>query len=186
MWQALSDSIATSSRLINRHCGQERSCLRCGSENESVNHLLFTCPPALQAWVLSDNPTVLEIFPSNSLYENFDYLLIRSKKYGVTSTVIACFPWILWFIWKSRNNKVFNGKDILPPDTVNHSRQEAEEWRVAQVIQHSVSTIETLGCREDVRSEPCLPRCHVDASWMVNSVVFGGGFVMDLEPKKHL
>lgn len=52
MWQALSDSITTSSRLVNRHC------LRCSSENESVNHLLFTCPPALQTWLLSDIPTV--------------------------------------------------------------------------------------------------------------------------------
>ncbi|WZZ63839.1 hypothetical protein YC2023_075209 [Brassica napus] len=184
--QALSDSIAASSRLVDRHCGQDRSSLRCGSDNESVNHILFTCPPALQTWALSEIPSAPGVFSSNSLYENFDYLLCRAKQNGATSTMLACFPWVAWFIWKARNDKVFNGKDILPPDTVNHSRQEAEEWRVAQVIQQIVPRTETPDSREDARSKPCLPRCQVDTSWMANSEVFGGGFVLETEPENHL
>ncbi|WZZ03825.1 hypothetical protein YC2023_089746 [Brassica napus] len=82
LWQALSDSIKTSSRLVDRHCRHDRSCMRCCSDTESVNHLMFTCPPALQAWVLSNITSSPGIFPSNSLYESFDYLFLRAKRDG--------------------------------------------------------------------------------------------------------
>lgn len=82
LWQALSDCVTTCSRLSDRHCGTDRSCPRCGHEEESLNHLLFLCPPAFQTWALSDIPTILGTFPSESLYENFDYLLLRAKKIG--------------------------------------------------------------------------------------------------------
>ncbi|CDY12440.1 BnaC08g09290D [Brassica napus] len=42
---------------------------------EPINHILFTCPPTLQTWALSEIPSAPGLFPSNSLYENFDYLL---------------------------------------------------------------------------------------------------------------
>ena len=58
LWQALSNSIAAASLLVDRHCGHDRSCQRCSSEEESVNHIMFTCPPALQTWALSDIPTI--------------------------------------------------------------------------------------------------------------------------------
>nr|VDD54487.1 unnamed protein product [Brassica oleracea] len=122
---------------------------------------------ALQTWALSSIPSAPGLFPSNSLYENFDYLLCRAKRNGATNTMLACFPWIAWFIWKARNEKVFNGKDILPPDTI-------------------APTTETSEARGDDQSKPCLPRCQVDASWMANSDVFGGGLVMETEPEKHL
>lgn len=123
LWQALSGCIATCSRLVDRHCGTDRSCLRCGDDEESINHLLFLCPPALQTWALSGIPLDPGSFPRESLYENFDYLLLRAKKMGAPENVLARFPWILWFIWKARNEKIFNGKQINPPDTVQVERR---------------------------------------------------------------
>ncbi|KAG2264672.1 hypothetical protein Bca52824_071751 [Brassica carinata] len=46
LWQALSNSIAAASLLVDRHCGHDRSCQRCSSEEESVNHI--SCLHALQ------------------------------------------------------------------------------------------------------------------------------------------
>lgn len=45
LWQALTECVATCSRLVDRHCGTDRSCPRCGDGEESLNHLLFLCPP---------------------------------------------------------------------------------------------------------------------------------------------
>ena len=52
LWQVLSECVATCSRLADRHCGTDRSCPRCGDGDESLNHLLFLCPPTLQTWAL--------------------------------------------------------------------------------------------------------------------------------------
>ncbi|KAG2314184.1 hypothetical protein Bca52824_017306 [Brassica carinata] len=38
---------------------------------------------------------------------------------------------------------------------------------------------------EDVLNESPFPRCQVDASWVTNSTVFGGGFAFDFEPGSH-
>ena len=45
MWQALTGCIATTERLAYRHLGTDRSCPRCGDPEETINHLLFECPP---------------------------------------------------------------------------------------------------------------------------------------------
>lgn len=181
LWQALSDFVATCSRLADRHCGIDKSCPRCGNEEETVNHLLFLCPPALQTWALSDIPASPGSFPRESLYANFDYLLVRAKKIGTPSNILARFPWILWFIWKGRNEKTFNGKQIIPPDTILHGIREEENWRVAQVI----TSKEDAGGNQpfnggNLENESPLPKCQVDASWVTNSTVSGGGFVFDL------
>ncbi|KAG2326919.1 hypothetical protein Bca52824_009647 [Brassica carinata] len=59
---------------------------------------------------------------------------------GAVDNILARFPWIVWFIWKARNEKTFNSKQILPPDTVLHATREEENWRVAQVIEVLLST----------------------------------------------
>lgn len=81
-------------------------------------------PHALQTWALSDIPLTPGSFPRESLLDNFDYLLLRAKKNGTPENVLARFPWILWFIWKFRNEKTFNGNHIHPADTISHATKE--------------------------------------------------------------
>ena len=56
IWQAISGFLATARRLKDRHCTTDSTCVRCGAESESINHMLFECPPALQVWALSSVP----------------------------------------------------------------------------------------------------------------------------------
>ncbi|KAG2330579.1 hypothetical protein Bca52824_001759 [Brassica carinata] len=100
---------------------------------------------------------------------------------------MARFPWILWFIWKARNEKVFNGKTILPPDTVQQATREEEEWRVAQVlIDHNPNQETNTQDHETYESNSHLPRCQVDASWVKDSTIAGGGCVFELEPGNYI
>ncbi|XP_013624927.1 PREDICTED: uncharacterized protein LOC106331141 [Brassica oleracea var. oleracea] len=100
--------------------------------------------------------------------------------------ILARFPWIAWFIWKARNEKIFNGKQILPPDTVLHATQEEKNWRVAQIIASQEVTGENQHATDgNMENESPYPRCQVDASWVTNSTVSGGGFVLELAPGTH-
>ena len=90
------------------------------------------------------------------------------------------FPWIGWYNWKAKNNKLFNGKVVSPIDTLQHASLEAEYWRKAN---------ENEGANEDYNNPPTtevetvfprIPRittCQIDASWIIDMavlVVLGG------------
>lgn len=53
IWQSLSGALAVNEYLAHRHIRVDRCCPRCGHSEESINHAIFTCPPALQCWTLS-------------------------------------------------------------------------------------------------------------------------------------
>lgn len=118
LWQSLSGYIASASKLKERHCGTDSTCQRCGAETETVNHVLFECPPAVQCWALSDVPTPPGCFPCSSLYVNIETLLKFSKDSNQIGVVSGVFPWIMWYQWKTRNNKCFNNKDTPPIETL--------------------------------------------------------------------
>ena len=76
--------------------------------------MFFDCPSALKVWALSKIPTNQVIFPTSSLFTNMDHLFWRV----VPQMEDHQFAWILWYIWKGRNNKVFSNLDMDPRDTL--------------------------------------------------------------------
>lgn len=47
--------------------------------------------------------------------------------------------WLLWFIWKSKNDFLFNGKIWSPVEIQIKSKNEAVEWFLAQLVEREVS-----------------------------------------------
>ncbi|KAL9282336.1 putative transcription factor and/or regulators TAZ family [Arabidopsis thaliana] len=176
-WQCISGCLATCQRLTYRHIGTDKGCPRCGEAEETINHLLFHCPPSRQIWALSPIPSSGNIFPRNSLFYNFDFLFWRGREFGIGEKVLELFPWIIWFIWKSRNRFVFENFREPPPDTLALALKEASVWKQAFL-------------KEDVhiRSPPLLgssqisltlvPECQLDAFWHVEDPLSGHGWVL--------
>ena len=182
IWQAISGYVATAQNLRDRHCAQESTCVRCGADSETINHTLFECPPALQCWALSQIPTAPGLFLRQSLFENMDYLLGKAKGHGVNAETMKVFPWIMWYIRKARNEKLFNNKDITPLDTIQIAMREAESWTIAQLTPIMEDTVMNEAL-EDVSTmiqapEPPRWRCQVDASWISSREDTGLGFVI--------
>ncbi|XP_010445866.1 PREDICTED: uncharacterized protein LOC104728605 [Camelina sativa] len=179
LWLALSGCVASNSRLADRHCGTDKTCHRCGDEEESINHILFRCPPALQVSALSNIATIPGVFPSNSIYTNFDYLLWQAKEQGTPKDQLEVFPWILWYLWKARNEKTFNNKDTSPLDTLELASSEAAAWRLAQILdsyeEPDDSQDEEVEADGEILGEF---RCQIDASWESRDQFAGLGFVM--------
>ena len=58
---------------------------------------------------------------------------------------------------------------------------------MAQVLPEKVTAGRNLDLHTDSAGNVSpLPRCQVDASWVTNSTVFGGGFAVDLDNGTHL
>ena len=88
------------------------------------------------------------------------------------------FAWILWYIWKARNNKVFSNLDIDPRDTLNLAEVESSVWAEAQVGNEptrgpsvqTISPLETLG-----------RWCFIDGSWKDKELMSGQGWYSTLQ-----
>ncbi|CAN7131714.1 unnamed protein product [Brassica rapa subsp. narinosa] len=71
---------------------QSGNCPCCGPDNETVNHLLFVCPPSVQVWTLAHIPHSLGLFPSTSNLSNLHHLLWRAQGLGIPSSILDNVP----------------------------------------------------------------------------------------------
>ena len=102
--------------------------------------MFFECFPALQVWTLSNIPSNPTIFPKRSFFTNIDHLFWRV----FPQLDDHQFAWILWYIWKGRNNKNFSNLDIDPRDTLKLAETESTLWAESQTVneQRTVSHVE--------------------------------------------
>ncbi|CAA7058300.1 unnamed protein product [Microthlaspi erraticum] len=157
MWQILTGCISVRARLRARGMQIDPQCMRCGMAAETINHMVFECPPALQVWALSPIPTAINRFPIEGLFTNMAYLFWNLPN----DDRMRMYPWLIWFIWKARNDKVFSNGDWDPNEIISHAAAEASAWTMAQTRQTSVRTISTAMV-DTIRSGD---RCQVDGSW---------------------
>ena len=90
------------------------------------------------------------------------------------------FAWILWYIWRAGNNKVFSNFDMDPRDTLKLAETKSALWVEAQILftqridQTRISTGETI---------PSIPGrwCFTDGSWKDNDTYLGQRWYSTLE-----
>nr|VDD55516.1 unnamed protein product [Brassica oleracea] len=77
-------------------------------------------------------------------------------------------------------NHVVSMEDKTPLETLQLACQEAEAWRMAQMVEITFTAEENNhATAPHVAVElPCLWRCQVDASWLETSDGFGMGFIL--------
>ncbi|KAG5397585.1 hypothetical protein IGI04_019399 [Brassica rapa subsp. trilocularis] len=142
----IDEDVAVTRNLVRRNMRCDNYWPRCGEPEETVTHAIFQCPPALQAWELSSTPSGPQTFPVPSVYANMDYLFWRKNRIMKPEDDRDPYPWIIWYIWKAKNDKLFRGIDRDPLELV---RSRGEE------LVPSVGTrryFPMLGCRPPPRA----------------------------------
>ncbi|CAA7043439.1 unnamed protein product [Microthlaspi erraticum] len=130
LWQIISGCLSVGARLCSREMRVDPQCVRCSMGDETINHMLFECPPARQAWALSPIPTPPQYFPTDALFSNMAHLFWNLPD----NEDMMMYPWLLWYIWKARNYKVFSNDDHNPQDVMESALTEARAWAAAQTV----------------------------------------------------
>ncbi|XP_010468779.1 PREDICTED: uncharacterized protein LOC104748899 [Camelina sativa] len=159
----------------------DSGCARCGADEETVNHAIFRCPPARQAWALAQVPVGEVSFPTTSIYANVDHFLGTDNP----GAQVAAFPWIMWYIWKARNARVFENVVEKPEEVVRIAVGESTTWLQAQIEEEvedqlgnsRVSTAREIGRARSLPTASSGYRCLVDGSWKLGDVYAGAGWV---------
>lgn len=131
IWQVVSGSVAVSSRLNQRRINCDTICSRCRVAEEMINYFLFECPTVAITLDIFPIPMGNDMFPYSSVFANFDFVFWRNPRKIGESGDQEMFTWLLWFIWKSRNKKVFQGVDSEPTYILHLAVSEFSAWNDA-------------------------------------------------------
>ncbi|XP_077214463.1 uncharacterized protein LOC143849349 [Tasmannia lanceolata] len=107
-WKAIQDKLLTKDNLLRFIPSIDTQCLLCCAENESVNHLFFSC--SYSAWIWR---SILWWFgtrrrPKKELKEEEQWAQENFRGKGQIPTALKlCFTSSIYHIWGERNNKVF-------------------------------------------------------------------------------
>jgi len=63
-----------------------------------------------------------------SIYAHMDYLFWRKNSIVETELDRDPYPWIIWYIWKAQNDKLFRGIDRDPLELVRYAEGECQGW----------------------------------------------------------
>ncbi|XP_010507236.1 PREDICTED: uncharacterized protein LOC104783832 [Camelina sativa] len=140
IWKAASGALPVLERLNSRGMKLDPLCETCGMEGESINHLLFECSFARQVWAVAGFPLPENGFDKISIYQNLHLVFSICKNVQLSLQIKRYLPWILWLMWKNRNNLVFEGNVYLITDLVKKIREDAEEWFQAQKLDEKEET----------------------------------------------
>ena len=92
-------------------------------------------------------PTSPDIFAAPSVYINMDYLFWRKNTIIEPEQEMDPYPWLIWYIWKARNDKLFRGIDRDPLELVRHAKSECQAWfdanNVVQPVVQDTNTEES-------------------------------------------
>ncbi|XP_010473993.1 PREDICTED: uncharacterized protein LOC104753436 [Camelina sativa] len=113
-------------------------------------------------WERVFNGSCKNKFPFGSIYSNLDFIYGKGSGPMAFGTTHSSIPWLLWFLWKDRNKKVFQGLQSKSIDIINQALREQLWWTEAQIAARvgSVST-------ESLHIPEMIIHCQVDGSWKV-------------------
>lgn len=126
-------------------------CPFCSFGNESPNHLLLLCQWAWRVWsaimdwwgfVWVSPPTILALFQlwNNVRFRNLERILWLASFYAV-----------VWTIWTSRNDKVFNNRAVEVMDIIELSKVRMAMWVKGKYDIKDYSIDDFLRCLEGIR-----------------------------------
>ncbi|KAL0864081.1 hypothetical protein Bca101_043199 [Brassica carinata] len=116
LWKCISDSLPAAANMRHRHIAKDGNCGRCNMDSETVNHILFTCPYARLIWAVSPIQAPPNGVMSDTLYANI-YRVLNIKHHSPDLKIHDdLVPWLLWRIWKNRNEFIFKWIDYSAPN----------------------------------------------------------------------
>ncbi|KAK2401932.1 hypothetical protein QL285_051491 [Trifolium repens] len=111
-WQLLLNRIATKDNLWKRRMidNQQISCVHCGVEVETTAHLFLHCASSSKDWhdILKWLGLIIVTLPNLAI--SFAAFVGHATDKRSRKTLVLIWNAIMWVMWKSRNDRVFNDK----------------------------------------------------------------------------
>lgn len=113
--------------LRRRHVVSSQ-CIRCCFDIETTDHTFFQCRYAQGVWKLSGLSLTLLLDAAVSVEDKLRYLLSLANEDNVPRHVHLLSTWLLWRIWKGRNELLHSKNDLSEQITFSRAKVDIKEW----------------------------------------------------------
>lgn len=103
-----------------------------------------------------------------SIFSNMDYLFWR------TPNIHSEVPWIIWYIWKVRNEKLFKNLDRDPREILQIADTEATLLLSAQSTGQESKHVNLVSSTDFAIVRD--PQCYIDGLWKAEDSFYGLGW----------
>ncbi|KAL0729491.1 hypothetical protein Bca4012_025584 [Brassica carinata] len=179
LWRAISGALAVAERLNIRGMQLDSTCKLCSSGSESIVHLLFQCPVAVDVWQRMGLP----LSPNHNSMQLGELLSSHLKLISDASISLQqrqAIPWILWTLWKNRNSILYADTQVSLDLQLQQACEEARVWN--ELISEPENTEAGGGLlNENKKWEPPMhgfAKCNIHANWRNARLHSGGVFVI--------
>jgi hypothetical protein len=136
LWQVLLGKLPTMEQLMKKGILGPNICPLCMKNSENINHLFFSCEYSAQIWTDLLHKMGIHRHPKSSFTLEVDSF-IRSFTLHGPGTMLAfnSFRCAVWWIWKERCNRIFNGTIRSPIQTLTsilsdtRACMEGHQWK---------------------------------------------------------
>lgn len=126
LWNVISGAVPSYVALCTRGVRLDPTCQRCCYDEEDINHVLFLCPHASAIWRCANSPLANQF--TNNLEVNITMLLQLASDMKDDKFYQYQSFWILWYVWKSRNEFLFNHRNVHPSEDARRAKEANGEW----------------------------------------------------------
>ncbi|XP_013729746.2 uncharacterized protein LOC106433468 [Brassica napus] len=172
LWKLSHKALLVGDALVRRGINVNGECKRCGGR-ESEIHAFFHYHFAAKVWdllpalqkPLSSTATIPQLLESSKR-------IINLPPSGVSQPL---YPWVLWNLWTSRNQLLFEDKTYTELEVLNKAIRDAREWSWAQPLSTLKATTK-LAPPPMICNNPSILLCFTDGAWDVGSKKCGMGW----------
>ncbi|XP_028792570.1 uncharacterized protein LOC114748364 [Neltuma alba] len=126
IWRCLVRALPVREELARRKCRVPVNCPICNKEVETIEHALFTYPWAKSVWFGSELALRFEKASFGNLGSWCMQVLVEEK--FLDDFQLAYVAWLMWLIWKERNNAVFEFKAVNLVKVINEASKAVREF----------------------------------------------------------
>ncbi|CAN1164788.1 Putative ribonuclease H protein At1g65750 [Linum perenne] len=135
LWRVCRNAVPTKAGLFRKGCGNSLICLTCNDNEETLEHLLFHCPVSLSFW---QQIMPLLHYPAPDQQTKSWFSTIASSVSDSTATQIG---FTIWYIWKMRNELVFQNISPSLSDLSSRRMYELQQWNSNAAVRNTVSSL---------------------------------------------
>ncbi|XP_048633020.1 uncharacterized protein LOC125607204 [Brassica napus] len=176
LWKLSSNAMAVGESLLKRGLRVDGACKRCG-QLETIAHVMFLCPFAVRVWEAIPAMCV----PSPVSTKSIETILsecLRMVNLPPSGLTTPLYPWVMWVLWTSRNQLVFENKSFSETEVLGKALKHAKEWQhsMAQASPRSGSSKDCASKAIQTQHPSDVYYCYSDAAWKGASSAGGMGW----------